>query len=362
MKKFLINKFKMCVFTSEGQRFINIDVYVLPMGYDSNHHLIRFWSTNGYDFCMLYNILAIENYGQPLHWCYQHAQGWTASIELDIMRLGSYLGSDQIVAFFLDTEEEKALASHAELRNAAILGAAEAGRGLDWQRLVANFSIPSDPSPASIEEAMSGITEFNECRNMATRMLLLSHAAVIVYGYLTTSAKQSQTGYETMIESLLKTQGYDAIRLLYVTHIVLQYVPEVSVMMNLHSLVVFLCEESKASDPRQDPAFILRLLAIGNDVLQLFSFATIEGDENENELMHAVVYFLTAIVEWGVDAQLLEAKSFRRQDDKISTTVLMLQEKQRSKWAELDIIKKGRPLLEIKAAVQEGNISLKQSD
>ena len=148
--------------------------------------------------------LAIENYSQLLDCCYEHGQGWTASIELEIIRLGAFLGHDQIVAFFLESDEEKYLASCSELQNAAILGAAEAGREADWRRLIESYGLPSDP--ASIEEDTSKIEDFQKRRDMRFDMLVSSHAAVIVYGYLYTATMRPRTHYEVTIKLLLKDQ------------------------------------------------------------------------------------------------------------------------------------------------------------
>ena len=64
--------------------------------------------------------------------------------------------------------------------------------------------VPSDP--ASIEEDTSKIEDFQKRRDMRFDMLVSSHAAVIVYGYLYTATMRPRTHYEVTIKLLLKDQ------------------------------------------------------------------------------------------------------------------------------------------------------------
>jgi hypothetical protein len=89
--------------------------------------------------------LATEGYTELLRFCLSNVKGWTAAMEINVIRIASFYGHAAILEMLLNPDGAFTLHSdESDRRNAAILGAGEALRYRDLE-VFANHGALTDP-------------------------------------------------------------------------------------------------------------------------------------------------------------------------------------------------------------------------
>mmetsp|Transcript_14447 Transcript_14447/g.40206 ORF Transcript_14447/g.40206 Transcript_14447/m.40206 type:complete len:2450 (-) Transcript_14447:2893-10242(-) len=343
------------LFTATGERYVNLNVRLdLPRSRDKNRSSSRIlpFLYDHVDQLPVHMFIAMENYSHILDWWIQHGEGWRASYEVDIIRIGAYLGHDEIITRFLNGNDF--FSSRADRQKSAILGFAEAGREREWRRIVDCHGLPLDQPPFALvhEKGKGGNRDYRKER----KLLLSSHSVSIVLGYLSASEQQLRKGHQAIIKFLLESGRYSPLFFLEVILLLFELTFDTPIE-HLTSLVNFMYTKRAIFDPTQDPLLQHHILRITNNVLRLGW--TME-DESQIE---PVKDWLASLETWSVDIQSLECSLYDNSATKsLNLSLLKLQEEQKSKWAELDIVKRGGKLSEIKATVRSKSISFEQSD
>ena len=117
--------------------------------YTENHpvlELLLYGSEERYrnDYGM-HIFLATEGYTELLRFCLSNVQGWSAAMEINVIRIASFFGHAAIVEMLLSPDDAFTLHSDEKDRqNAAILGVGEALRYRDLESLVKMYGAPTE--------------------------------------------------------------------------------------------------------------------------------------------------------------------------------------------------------------------------
>eukprot|EP00984_Skeletonema_dohrnii_P000128 scaffold38_cov113-Skeletonema_dohrnii-CCMP3373.AAC.2 len=103
---------------------IDMDESLYSVEYDQGHPLrkqLLFMSRSSNDLSGIHIVLATEGYSELMSFCLTNFNGWTATMELDVVRISSYFGHSTIAEMFLSEGPKNLLSDASDRHSEAIL-------------------------------------------------------------------------------------------------------------------------------------------------------------------------------------------------------------------------------------------------
>lgn len=346
------------LFNNNDDRYINMGCFLLDhMGYDENHAIrgnMPHYLCSPFDLSHLHTAIAIEGYSHLLRFCNRHGSGWTASMEIEMTRIGALLSHDDIMSFFLTSESDHFESSYQERCHAAMLGAASAARQKKWVQLLHLCGHFPDACVEGEDDIEGEDVDKKRARREAAANSSL--AACIVFGYLTTKSHpmDSHFVYEAMMKRLIASYGYSALCFLRAASILFETYcirPPLSVF---EAFMLFLYTDLKL-EPWSTEA-----MQCSRTIFDSLSFLSRVVDKEGGE--ERAVNWVKTLEDWGVDIQEIDKEDIPSCKESFLEKISSLKEKQLETWAKLDMIKQGSSLSDIKEAFEAKSLHLNMRD
>ena len=293
--------------------------------------------------------LAIEGYSELAIFCLHNVDGWTAPMELDMVRISSYLGNSSITELFLSGESKSLVSSAKDRQIEAILGAGEALRYRDLELLLERFDAPSD----QIEDLSDKrVMEIEENATRFSGSLIVC----VLSGYLETNHDTDNKSKLTTLNFLVERMGYpiDDVILaaaVFIRHRAFRF----KEMLSLLEIIQHMMKVKRV----QPIHYHERMRHLCQVVLLETMISTCE--ENTDQELSSIWEWMGEMARLGIDIQKLGEK-YVVTNPNILSALHDLEEKQREEWSRFAILKTGASLNDIHNALDHGALSLSARD
>jgi hypothetical protein len=350
------------IVTPDGR--INLE-YNLRVEYSSDHPIRRMvqWHADAVGkVSQLYVFLPVEGQSKLIKWLRSEGRSkWNSEKELCVVRIASYMGNLDVTDIFLRRASSAVFhSSESECYEAALLGAAEAGRVSDvagyWHELEERGS-SFDPVACEFEN----LAERSKSRKQRSSALSGSLVGTVVHACLRSSDRssalvplnQNRDEHLQIVNWIVSNAGVTGEVLVHAISFILPGMYSLSSYEQCIDLLVYLVNELQ-----------INLLHSQKDVHRICnSFLSFVGfvydEEDDVKLEAAGVRLLRFVSEIGVDLQPLKPSGASNVVCKTIDGILRtFQNEQRQTWSQFDLINDGRALGEIKQAVDNGEVNL----
>ena len=308
--------------------------------------------------------LAIEGYTDLLHFCLCNFEGWSAAMELNVVRLASCLGHTSVVEMMLNPNKELVLLSDKkDIYKAAILGA---GDGLRYRDLEFLMHMPVSTDILGIGRERKQLSQ-----------------SAIVEEYFHTSIRRIDCEEYGEKDKMMRESLVIAVINGYVKEIFDSDLDDLRALNTLR----FLVDENIYT--KDEIIFALELYSPEEDAYELFAcflsllLSTIEifeikpvshikhfreivevatygflGAKNEAEL-DVFTRFFKSMANAGIDIQRIE-KMFEYEPKRAyHTNLIHLQKKQLNDWSRFEVVRNGGSLEDIQHVFDAENLVIK---
>ncbi len=300
-------------------------------------------------------ILAKEGYTDLLHFCLSNIQGWTAAMELNVVRVASFFGHASIVDMVLNPNGAFELHSdEKERHNAAILGAGQALRYRDLEILM---TIPTSITGKGEVKRIEGdsLKHFFEEEE---RMMEESLIVVVLSGY---TRETFDSDMDNKIA--LKTLRFLVDRHIYTHDDILYAIKILFERDNVFGirLVCLLDLLQSIVD-----AFRIQLISHSKkmqeicELLVSFSFSRHDGP-GFSKVNQSNTRFFSTVATAGIDIQQLNRDRIYSKSS-LGEFLTNLQQKQLDDWSRFDIVKKGGSLADIQQVMKDEDLTVHSRD
>jgi hypothetical protein len=343
---------------------INLDCYMF--GVDSKKSPLRNFmplllGEAGDPFPRLHVILAVEGYKDLIQLCRNRPSSLDADFEVAMTRIASYMGHSSTTEMFLrNGDSEEWQSSAADRLQAAILGAAEAGRIPelnDYMDNSADIELPADPIIVNFDKIPSGYQEGD--REERSRALTSSVSSAAVSGYLRedystnyhTKDEASDRRHREVLKLLLSKADTTALSFLRAGKLLLSDLFKVSHFVRFLDFFSFLVDDLG-----------LDVWEVEQDIQDISECFLLHGrfvDEKDFEFAdQASSQWLDLVSGLGIDIQSLKVDKYSEKEKRIYDTLSKAQKQQLLSWSQFDSIKHGAPLQQVEQLVEDGRINL----
>eukprot|EP00985_Skeletonema_marinoi_P014014 scaffold7020_cov141-Skeletonema_marinoi.AAC.9 len=346
---------------------IDMDESLHSVEYDEGHPLrkqLLFMFGTGFDLSSIHIVLATEGYSELMSFCLSNFSGWTATMELDVVRISTYFGHSTIAEMFLSEGPKTLLSGASDRHSEAILGAGEALRYRDLVALVERFGSPSDP----IDVLESEKDDDDDDEGLSESLVV-----TVLNGYVRQTFDRDTDNITT-----LKTLSFVVDKLEYSHDEVLLAMVLITRKLNTFTEIHCILDISKnvinmmGLQPIHRHEQIRQLCeAVAEQTIPLVLFGN--GAENIDEVS-IILQWLGRMADSGIDIQHLIKGSRLDKFYKIyhlaevfanlqfTSGLRDLEQKQQREWSNFAIVKKGGSLIEIQGAVDRGDLKVHARD
>lgn len=293
--------------------------------------------------------LAIQGYTELLQFCLTNLPGWTATIELNVVRMASFFGHSAMVEMLLCPASANMLLSDSKDRqSAAILGA---GQALRYNDLV-SFTTMYGAIPDSMKGKGRDEEENCEEKPQVTDSLLYA----VITGYLEEQYDDEVDNKETLrtLIYLVEHLSYSHEDILYVVGRVLDrraYIPG-------HLLSVIDLLWSIIDKLGLQPACYL----MQTQKICMIMASNSKTDKSPGELVSKVSEFIGRISNAGMGIDVFDEELSCYRENELSKKLIKLKQKQVADWSQFDLIKKGGSLTDIQKVIEDGGLTISSRD
>ncbi|KAL7456712.1 hypothetical protein ACHAWC_009869, partial [Mediolabrus comicus] len=294
--------------------------------------------------------LAVQGYTELLQFCLTNLPGWTATLELNIVRIASFFGHSTMVDMLLSpTSADMLLSDSKDRRIAAVLGA---GQALRYNDLV-SFTTMYGAIPDSIKG--KGRDEEENCEEKLQVIDSLLYA--VITGYVVEGQHDDEVDNKETLRTLsylVEHLSYTHDDILYVVGRVLDrkgYIPG-------HLLSVIDLLWSIIDKLGLHPACYLKQM----QKICMIMVKECRGDKSSGELLSKVFEFIGRISNAGMDIEVFDEELSCYRENELSKKLTKLKQKQVTEWSQFDLIKKGGSLEDIQKVIADGGLTISSRD
>ena len=295
-------------------------------------------------------VLSTEGYTDLLYFCLSNVQGWTAAMELNVIRIASFFGYTSIVEMLLNPRDKFKLHSDEKERHtAAILGAGQAlryrdleilmtsptytkGAGRDKEKRTEGDSFKDFFQPDPEDEHSAQLQKLNE-----------SLLVAVLTGY-------ARETFDPDIDdrAALKTLRFLVDKQMY-SHDEILYAMELLCDGDDYMAHWMLCDLDLLQSVVD--AFRIKLISHSKQMQQICKIV-VRSLRGANEVLHEFTTFISEMAMAGIDIQEI-GEEVRHDSGNFKTFLTNLQQKQLDDWSRFDIVKKGGSLTDIQHVMKD---------
>jgi hypothetical protein len=292
--------------------------------------------------------LAAQGYTELLQFCLTNLPGWTATLELNIVRIASFFGHSTMVEMLLcPTRADMLRSDFKDRRIAAILGA---GQALRYNDLVSFTTMYG-----AIQDSIKGKGRDEEENCEEKLQVIDSLLYAVITGYVEEQYDDEVDNKETLraLTYLVEHLSYTHDDILYVVGRVLDrrgYIPGrlLSVIDLLWSII-----DKLGLQPACNLKQIQKICMI---------MVKESRDMKSGELLSRVLEFIGRMANTGMDIQAFDEEQPFHRENELNKKLTELQQKQVSDWSQFDLIKKGGSLADIQQVIEDGALAISSRD
>ena len=309
--------------------------------------------------------LATEGYKDLLHFCLSNVKGWTAAMELNVIRIASFFGHTSSVEMLLDPRNTVVLRSDKNERYiAAILGA---GQALRYRELESLMTVPTgakgvgrDKGTRIEGESFKGYFQSDSDSDIGGIHLPMMNKSLLV-AVLTGYARETFDTDEDN-RATLKTLRLLVDKNMY-SHDEILYAMELLLFRDGRIIVY----ELRYLDllQRVVDAFCITLVSHSKQIQKICELVIRYAkyiDTPTSEVLDDIASFFSKMAKAGIDIQKI-GEDLQFYSGKVDFKWLAdLQQKQIDDWSRFDIVKKGGSLADIQEAMKDRGLAADSRD
>lgn len=304
------------------------------------------WTHATDELSRLFRVLAIEGYIELISWS-RNRSSWNTNMELEVVRIASFCGHRDVVEDFLDYSS-----SDVNLLYVAMIGAAEAGNDTDLLLYMgrSHGKLPSDPLLDSFDETLDLVPE----KHVASSLV-----GSLVFAILSGSGHRPEEyeanvniSHQRVMKRLVECSYVDARQILQASSIVMQVAETVQFYERCTMFLMHLIDNYRLDFWKCQ----IEINRICEAYIRYFGFTRCA-----EELHDCAIGWFQFVTRLGFDIQSLNGcfPSYHTSTKEVFAAVFEpLKASQLASWSQYDLIIKGRELMEIQQAVNDGRIKL----
>ncbi|KAL7550282.1 hypothetical protein ACHAWF_013521 [Thalassiosira exigua] len=362
----------------ETDKVLEMGTELAHLDYDSRplRKMSSYYGKSGFALSCIYINIATEGYSELVDFCLEHVQGWSASMELEMVRIASFMGHSSIIDIFLyrknALDQNLFHSTVSDRYHSAAMGAAEAGHHQD----LLHYSLHSpgtrfsDPIKEHMQDKAHTINDASEVvltelldvddmaehlseDNLAELLRSKSIAVTTVSGYIKGTFSELSP-----ISILVEKLNYSHEEVLYAMEFSLnsrRYYPD-GAQCILRSLNLLNELDISLMQHERHVRSLAKIIA---------EFTRHSTRVIPDNFYQPLVDWLGALIKW-VDIQDLDVSNYfvEKNQDELRTFVSQvceLKDRQRQYWSQFDVVKKGT-LAQIGGSIESGALAIDGRD
>ncbi|KAL7543061.1 hypothetical protein ACHAXR_012566 [Thalassiosira sp. AJA248-18] len=342
-------------------------VYIFDVTYDKCHPLdkqLPFREKPPSELAQLHIFLATEGFSDLLKYCVRNLKGWTADMELDVVRIAAFLGHSIIVDHFLSPENKAWISNPSDRFQAAILGMSESCRCRDLSDLLEMAGAQYHPLKEEILAPQDmNDDDFDRQRKKRKQYMEKSLICSVLHGYATetfdgdTDDKNELKTLQLLVNKLNYTHKeiLNAIHLVLLSGYDLEWVDKIvdliqAIFKSLH------LQPSMHHEQMQN---------LCKEIVGSCERRWVRKTDGDPEVMaeRRIIKWLSTMASNGIDMQNMVKKSLFPDDvNTFNDHFRALEKRQLHDWSQFDIVKKGGTLEEVQGIINRGALSIYDRD
>ena len=339
-----------------------MDIKLYSIDYDEEHPVRKQWKylhASPNDMTMVHIFLATEGYSKLAVFCLENLRGWTADIELDMVRISSYFGHAEILELFLNGKNLCLQSSDREIDmyDEAIFGAGEALRYQDLQNLVDRFGARLDSLKGfdDIAKMLENSSTNDLCRIFSKSLIMC-----VMNGYFLRAEVNHDADNKTSLLTLgvlVDKLGYSIDDVLLALELMTKVLRGVEEMRNLIDMTRCVIEGMGLKPILHSKRFRSLCKAVAHQAVRLSRARGEESFENY------VSKWLGDMADAGIVVQDLMHGSIHTIENSVFMKAFrVLEREQKRKWSTFAVIKNGAPLEDIRLTIARGELRVDARD
>lgn len=340
-----------------------ISCYVKPIdmsaythyNYPEEHSLFKqlaFCWKSPFELSHVHIVLTTEGFYELLEYCLRNMQGWTADMELDVVRLAAFYGHSSICDLFLKGE---GLISDLNCRfRAAMLGLGEACSSRDMIYLLESYG---NKCVLVKDERLSGETDF-DCRRTYVDQSLV---CAILNGYINFLSEKDMKTLKVLVDRL----NYSHEDILYAAKIFMLTFRYTRDSIDWMGRFVDLLQSTFEALDLQPMYHQEHIQALCKEIVETFDreLGCNRIYTNDDKAVEKrVLKWLGEMADQGLDIQNVAVDvtkySYRPRKNDFTVQFLELGKRQLRTWSQFDVIINGGSLKEIQDVIEQGRLSI----
>lgn len=324
----------------------------LDVSYGDKHPLLKqlaFAERYPVGLSQMHIVLAVEGFHELVHYCLKNLNGWTAEMELDVVRIAAFYGHSRVLDLFLGPgHTDHSLLSDLESRHReATLGWGEACRYRDLCVFVETQGVPYDRIKEGRFDTSGG--NFQQIQDVTKQSLICALLNGCAHKCLGNRGNELGTEGMKLLQGKL---GYTHSEIILALELLLH----IGYSVEWTETVVFLLGKLKFQPIMSHDEIQALCRCVVKRCSVMNSYEAKEGVE-AMESEKKILQWIEGMANVGIDIQNMAERRTPFTDQ-----YTKLEQQQLSNWSQFDVVKKGGSLCKIKEMINEGAMSINSRD